>query len=64
MASRFQGEDSDQTELHPEMKQLEITAVAPHPLSIYQQAAKPAVVAYPLESTEAASESCGMTALF
>jgi hypothetical protein len=43
---------------------LRLRLFAPHPSSHYQQAAKPTVRAYPLESAEAASESCSMTALF
>jgi hypothetical protein len=41
---------------------LRLGLLAPHPLSHYQQAAKPTVRAYPPETAEAASESCGMTA--
>ncbi len=62
-ASRSQGEDSDQAELHPENEQLEITAARTAPfvaLSVTCQACP--VRAYPLETAAAASESCGMTA--
>jgi hypothetical protein len=41
---------------------LRLQLLAPHPLSHYQWTAKPTVRAYPPESAEAASESCGMTA--
>ncbi len=41
---------------------LRLRLPAPHPLSHYRWTTKPTVRAYPLESAEAASESCGMTA--
>ena len=65
--SCFQGRDSAQTELHPEVLffgSLRLQLPTPRPLSDYPQGTNPEVPAYPLKPVEAALQSRDMTALF
>lgn len=63
--SCFQGRDSTQTELHPEVLffgSLRLQLPTPRPLSDYPQGTNPEVPAYPPKPAEAAPESRDMTA--